>query len=420
VLGTYSGEWTWGTVGEYIEALEQRPMSVNCVTQVPHGAVRIAAMGFASRPATRRETETMKSLVDEAMQAGAVGMSIGLLYAPGCYADREELVELAKTAAKYGGILNCHMRAEGDSLLESMNEVFDIAEAADIPIHISHLKLIGVKNWGNIHRALDLIEAKRAKGLDITCDIYTYTAGSSTLMSVLPAWVVEGGVDKAIARMRDRDNRERIKREMAGTAPGWDNFVAMLGWDRVVVAAVNSEANKELEGLHFLEIAERRKQDPCECLMDLLIEEKGQATMILHQMSEADLIAVLKSDYAMVGSDGLPLPADKIHPRHFGTFPRMIRKYVREEKIMSLEQAVRKMTSYPARRFGFKSRGYIRPGDYADIVVFHEQELRDTATFEHPRQYPEGILYVMVNGRLVAQGRRATGELPGRFVRVHE
>ncbi|WP_181410195.1 amidohydrolase family protein [Paenibacillus sp. tmac-D7] len=418
VLGTYSREWGWKSFKEYVSVLSERSTSMNLVSQVAHGAVRIAVMGFESRPATSQEIEEMKALVEEAMQAGAIGLSLGLLYAPGCYADRAELIALSKVAARYGGILNCHMRAEGDSLLESMNEVFDIAEAAEIPLHISHLKLIGVNNWGKIHHALEMIESKKAQGLDVTCDIYTYTAGSSTLMSVLPSWVSEGGVEKALMRLSDPKQRAKIKNDMGRSVKGWDNFVEMLGWDRVVVSAVNGEANtnKAIEGMNFLEIAEHRKQEPVECLMDLLLEEQGCVTMILHQMSEEDVKAVLRSDYSMIGSDGLPLSSEKIHPRHFGTFPRLLSKYVRDEKVMPLQQAIRKMTSFSAQRFGFKRRGIVQEGYFADLVVFNEQEIRDRATFEKPRQYPDGIKYVMVNGRLVARHNHKTAERPGVFV----
>jgi N-acyl-D-amino-acid deacylase len=416
VLGPVPARREWWRFCDYVEDLKRNQASLNVVTQVAHGAVRIAVMGFDARPATPGEISDMSALVEEAMQAGAIGLSLGLLYAPGCYAERGELIALARVAARCGGMLNCHIRAEGDSLLDSLDEVFAIAEAAEAPIHISHLKVIGKRNWGTIQRALDQIEVRRQAGLDITCDIYTYTAGSSTLMSVLPPWVSAGGIDQALARLADPAERDRIRRDMQHNLPGWDNFVAMLGWDRVVVSGVDTEANRNLEGLNFAEIASLRGNDPCESMMDLILEERGRVTMILHQMSEEDVKAVLRSDFAMIGSDGIPIDSGRPHPRHYGTFPRMIAKYVREERLMSLEHAVRKMTSISARRFGLRGRGIIAEGMHADLVIFDDREIRDTATFDSPRQFPEGISHVLVNGRVAATGSTPSEVRSGTLV----
>lgn len=417
VLGTMPASGAWDAFGDYLDALSGTPSSVNAVSQVAHGAVRIAVMGFENRAATPAEVERMCALVREAMEAGAIGLSFGLLYAPGCYADRRELVAVAATAARAGGILNCHIRTEGDTLLASLTEVMDIAEAAGAPLHVSHLKVVGKRNWGTIGRALDLIAGRRARGLDVTCDIYTYTAGSSTLLSVLPPWVSAGGAREVLARLADPAARERIRRDMEGNLPGWDNFAGMLGWDRVVISGVDTEANRSLEGRNIEAIASERGQHPVDCMLDILLEESGRVTMILHQMSEEDVKSVLRSDFAMVGSDGIPLETGKVHPRHYGTFPRMIAHYVRRERIMPVEEAVRKMTAISALRFGLSGRGLISRGASADLVVFDDGEIEDIATFEDPRRYPVGLDRIYVNGKLAAEQGKPSAERAGRLIR---
>lgn len=417
VLGPMPASGTWHAFGDYLDSLSATPSSVNAVSQVAHGAVRIAVMGFENRPATQAEIERMCAMVREAMKAGAIGLSFGLLYAPGCFADRQELVAVATTAARAGGILNCHIRTEGDTLLDSLNEIMDIAEAAGAPLHVSHLKVVGKHNWGTIGRALDLIAGRRARGLDVTCDIYTYTAGSSTLLSVLPPWVSAGGGSEVLARLADPAARERIHRDMAGNLPGWDNFAGMLGWDRVVISGVDTEANRGLEGRNIETIAAERGQHPIDCMLDILLEESGRVTMILHQMSDEDVKSVLRSDFAMVGSDGIPLETGKVHPRHYGTFPRMIAHYVRKERIMSVEEAVRKMTSISAPRFGLSQRGVIAKGCFADLLVFDDGAIADTATFEDPRRHPVGLDAIYVNGRLAAEGGAPSAERAGLLIR---
>lgn len=417
VLGPMPGAGAWHAFSQYLDTLSTSPSSVNAVSQVAHGAVRIAVMGFENRPATTAEIERMCAMVREAMEAGAIGLSFGLLYAPGCFADRRELVAVATTAARAGGILNCHIRTEGDTLLDSLTEVMDIAEASNAPLHVSHLKIVGKRNWGTIGRALDLIAARRVRGLDVTCDIYTYTAGSSTLLSVLPPWVSAGGGSEVLARLADPEARARIHRDMEGNLPGWDNFAGMLGWDRVVISGVDTEANRGLEGRSIEDIAAERGQLPIDCMLDILLEENGRVTMILHQMSEEDVKSVLRSDFAMVGSDGIPLETGKVHPRHFGTFPRMIAHYVRQERIMSVEEAVRKMTSISAPRFGLSQRGVIAKDAFADLLVFDDGAIADTATFEDPRRYPVGLDEIYVNGRLAAQGGTPSQERAGRLIR---
>ncbi len=417
VLGKLPERASWSSFGDYLNTLDETPSTINSVSQVAHGAVRIAVMGFENRHATPAEIERMSAMVSEAMRAGAIGLSLGLLYAPGCYADRSELVALAAASARHGGILNCHIRTEGDSLLVSLTEVMEIAEAAGSPLHISHLKVVGLKNWGTIGRALEMIDQRRQAGLDVTCDIYTYTAGSSTLMSVLPPWVSSGSGADVMARLANKDARTRIKRDMETSVPGWDNFALMLGWDRVVISGVAGEANRSLEGMNMAAIASSRGQNPVDCMLDLLVEEQAQITMILHQMSDEDVKSVLRSDFAMVGSDGIPLETGRVHPRHYGTFPRMIARYVRQENIMSVEHAVRKMTAISARRFGLAGRGLIAEGAHADLIVFDENDIEDKATFEDPRRFPVGLDSVHVNGRLVASAGSISAERPGRLQR---
>jgi N-acyl-D-amino-acid deacylase len=417
VLGPVPERFAWNKFGDYLDDLAANPSTLNVVSQVAHGAIRIAVMGFENRPASPAEIDRMCSMVTEAMQAGAIGISFGLLYAPGCYAGRDELVAVATASARAGGILNCHIRTEGDTLLDSLQEVMDIAEAANSPLHISHLKVVGKRNWGTISRALELIETRRSRGLDVTCDIYTYTAGSSTLLSVLPPWVSAGGADDVLARLADPVARDRIHRDMDGNLAGWDNFALMLGWDRVIISGVESEANRSLEGMSIEAIAALRGQGPIDCMLDILLEENARVTMILHQMSDEDVKSVLRSDFAMVGSDGIPLETGKVHPRHYGTFPRMIAHYVKKEGIMSVEAAVQKMTSISARRFGLAGRGLITEGSWADLVIFDENEIQDTATFDDPRRYPVGLDSIYVNGRLAAAAGKPSGDRSGFLLR---
>lgn len=410
VLGKTERDWTWHTVSDFLEAISESRPAENVATLVGHGSLRIAVMGFENRPASAEELESMKSLLREGMAAGAVGLSIGLMYAPGSYTLKEELAELCKVLPEQGGLLATHIRGEGNSLLESLKEVLWVAENAGVPLHVSHLKAAGKSNWGKVHRAMELLEAARGRGMDVTCDVYPYTAGSTTLTSLLPTWVLEGGIPQALERLSDSAARESIRKELAEEQEGWDNLVASTGWDSVYISSAVSPG---LEGEHLARISQERFQDPVDCMMDLLLENDGDVGIVFFHMDEEDVERVVVWERALVASDSLHCGAEKPHPRLYGTFPRLLSKYARERGALTLEQAVRKITSFPAQRFGFDRRGMIVPGYVADLVVFDPEEIDDVADYENPKRYPKGVSRVFVAGRQVIENGVHLGERPG-------
>ncbi|MET3507355.1 N-acyl-D-amino-acid deacylase family protein [Halalkalibacter oceani] len=416
VLGKFRGNWDWKSFEEYVERLTKASKTVNTVCQIAHGAVRSAVMGFNRRVATKEEIGLMEQLVVQAMEAGAVGLSLGLMYAPGSYADKEELVALAKVVGKYGGILNCHLRSEGNSLNESMDEFFDIGKEAEVSLHISHLKSVGLKNFGKIPTIIEKLEKKRSTGVDITCDVYPYPAGSTTIMSLVPLWALEGGTQQFLCRLQDVEFREQIKMDFKKPWGQMENNLLGIGYERIRVCGLQSNSNLVFEGMSLSQIAEERNDPLDECLLQLIEEEEGKASIILFQMSEEDVQEALRWKWSMIGSDGLPLDSKIIHPRHYGTFPRVLSHYSREKKLFSLEEGIRKMTSLPAERFNLSKRGYIREGYFSDLVVFTQNEIRDLATFEKPRLFPKGIKFVYVNGEEVVKTGKVTGKYPGNHL----
>ncbi|MFC0471373.1 amidohydrolase family protein [Halalkalibacter kiskunsagensis] len=397
VIGATSWEWNWETVGEYIEAIASARISENISTYVAHGSLRIAVMGFENRPATKEEMKKMKYLLEEGLRAGAIGLSIGLLYSPGRYSPKEEIAELCSVLPKYNGLLSTHIRGEGNNLLSSIKEVIWIAEKSGTSLHISHLKVAGKRNWGAAIQALELIDDVRARGLDVTCDVYPYNAGSTMLTTLLPPWTLEGGVEKCLERIRNIPTRAKIVREMKEEQEDWDNLIVSTGWQSVMVASISSE-NKHLEGKSILEISRDNGVDPYELALQLLDEEEGNVGIVYFHMSNHDVEEVLKYDYSLIISDSLGCETGKPHPRTYGTYPRIFSEYVRKKKIFSLEQAIRKVTSFPAQRFLLGNRGLVRPGYQADITIFNQNDILDTATYEDPIAYPQGINHVIVNG----------------------
>lgn len=341
----------------------------------------------------------MKYILEEGLKAGAIGLSIGLLYSPGSYTTKEELAELCSVLPKYNGLLSTHIRGEGNHLLTSIEEVIWIAERSGAALHISHLKAAGKSNWGKIVQALELIEDGRARGLDITCDVYPYSAGSTTLTTLLPPWVLEGGIERTLERLSDPSIRQKIKVELQEEQKDWDNLVASTGWDSVHISAIYSEKNQDLEGKTIEDISKFRGTDPIDCFMDLLVEEEGQVSIVFFHMSNEDVNQVMRYDKALIASDSLHCQSAKPHPRLYGTFPRVLGKYVRDEGILTLEEAIRKITSFPAQRFQLGKRGLLVPSYTADIVIFDPEQISDLATYEHPKQFPIGISHTIVKGK---------------------
>jgi N-acyl-D-amino-acid deacylase len=348
-------------------------------------------------------------------------MSSGLIYPPGAYSKTWELIELSKIVAKYGGIYCSHIRGEGATLIEAIKEAIEIGEKANIPVHISHHKASGKNQWGKTKETLALIENARKNGLDITFDQYPYEAGMTSLSTLLPYWVQEGGLDKMLDRLKSKEIREKIVKEVEEDIVQ-HNLIKECGWENIYISYVKSKENKYIEGKNLKQISKIREESEFDTLFNILIEEEGQATMIIFSMSEEDIKRLMKHNLQMFGTDSWAIDLNKIgdsklHPRFYGTYPKVFRKYVKEEKLLSLEEAIRKMTSFPAQRFFLMDRGIIKEGMWADIVIFNLENIKDKATYENPHQYPEGIEYVLINGEIVIEKGEYTGAMPGKVLK---
>ena len=406
--------WNWETMGGFLKLLEERRSFTNIASLVGHGTIRIAVMGFANRKPRPEEMEAMKRLAAQAMEDGAFGLSSGLIYPPGIFSDAAEMIELCKVVADRGGLYTTHMRNENDGVIDSVRETIEVGEKSGVSVEISHHKTSGRGNWGKSRETLKLVDEARERGLDVTCDVYPYIASHTFLRALLPPWMQEGGVLRLLERLRVPENRRRIKAELETGLPGWSNLYRSTGWDKIVISSCRK--NKDLEGKNVQEIAASRKAEPAEVVFEVLWEEGGDVEMLLFGMAEDDVTYILKHPAVMVGSDAIP-SAGKAHPRYYGTFPRVLGKYVREDKALTLAEAVRKMTSLPAQKLGLQDRGMVKRGMWADLVVFDPETIADRATFSDPRRYPSGIHYVLVNGQIAAREGRTTGALPGRILR---
>ncbi len=402
-------EWSWRSFGEYLDVLESARPATNVVALVGHGNLRLLTMGMENRAPKPSELDEMRRLLSDSMKEGAFGMSTGLIYPPCVYADAVELTELCKVASEYRGVFVVHMRNEGDRLLESIEEVVTIGREADIPVHISHLKASGEQNWGKVEEALERLGVARSEGVEVTVDQYPYVAGSTFLSSLLPVWVYEGGTDRMLERLRDEATRMKISAEMTRRGRGQD-----WGWSNVLVTSVKTEKNRPFEGENLEEIAKNRGQSTLETLFDIILEEENAATMVSFSMSENDVRTVMRSPLQMVCTDGIVL--GKPHPRAYGSFPRILGRYVRDG-VLRLEEAVRKMTSLPAQSFGLHDRGLLRPGMRADITIFDPDTILDTATYKDSIRFPKGIEHVVVNGELTVHGGEHTHKRAGSVLR---
>jgi len=416
----------WRTLGEYFRRLEERAHpAINVATFVGAGGLRNAVVGEEDRRATPAELERMTALVAQAMEQGALGLSSSLQYMPDRFADTDELVALASVAARYGGVYLTHQRSEGNRIFPSLDEVFTIAERAKIPTEIWHLKTAYKANWGKMGDVLARIEAARGRGTDVTANQYPYIRASNGLDSCLPIWAREGGTEKTLARLADPAQRERIKKEMDDpTVTAWENqWSGAGGAEGILVVSVLAKDLKKYEGRNMAEIGRMMGRDPRDAVMDLVIADRGRTACVTSIMSEDDVRAALKHPFVSVCTDSEamaedgPLAGSKSHPRAWGTFPRILGKYVREEKLLRLEEAVRKMTSLAASRVGIRDRGILRPGMMADLAVFDPAAIRDVATFEDPNHYSVGVRYVFVNGQAVVEEGKITAVRPGRALR---
>lgn len=405
----------WSTLSEYLRILESRCPCLNFATLAGHGNIRASVIGYAGREAGPEDLNRMKALLAETVAQGAIGLSTGLIYPPGVYSDTGELAALCRSIR--GLIYTSHMRSEGERLVEAIYETLKIGRDSGIAIHISHLKTAGRGHWHKIGQAIGAIGAARAEDVRVTADRYPYIAAATDLDAVLPSWTYAGGAAEELRRLRDPEILARIRQEVLGAHP-YPEY-----WEAITVSSVESSKNRWMEGMSIAAIAERRGSAAVDCLFELLVDEGLRVGAIFHSMTEENLKRFLMLPYMMIGSDSSARSTDgptrrgKPHPRGFGAFPRFIGRYVREQGLMTLEEAVRRMTLLPATTFGLAERGRVKEGFFADLMVFDEERVIDRATFEEPFLLPEGIAAVIVNGRLAAHEGRLTGKAAGRVLR---
>ena len=414
----------WRTLGEYFNRLDKQGAGVNLGTFVGATQIREYVIGYDNRPPSPAELNQMKKLVADAMKDGALGVSTSLQYVPARFAKTDEIVELAKVAHQFGGIYITHQRSEANAIDDSMKEVFEIARRANIPAEIWHFKTAYKKNWGRMPEMLRRIAAARRQGLKITADVYPYIAGSTSLSACLPPWALEGGTDKMVARLQDEETRKRLKSEIPVDSKSWENiYLGSGGPSGILIGSVTNRELEKWQGKRLSEIASAQNKDPLDALLDFIIADHGQTGAIFFMMQESDMLAALKSPFVSIctdsgarATDGL-LAGSKSHPRGWGTYPRILGRYVRDEKLMPLEFAIHKMTGLPAANVGLKQRGLLRQGYFADLTIFDPKTVIDRATFEEPNQYPVGINYVIVNGQIEVDNGNRTPALAGRVLR---
>lgn len=407
---------------KYFETILRQGISMNFGTFVSAAQARVAVLGAANRDPNPEELERMKEVIEAGMRRGALGMTTALIYPPGSYAKIAELIELAKVAASYGGIYATHVRDEGAGVLDGIREAIEIGRAAGLPVEIFHLKVAYKRSWKKtMPRIHELVMAARAQGIEVNADQYPYTAGGTGLEACIPSWAAEGGPAERNKRLKDPAIRERIKREMKKGSPGWWNIVeASGGWKNIVIAAVPEGLDKQFEGRSIADIARQLKKSPEDTVIDLVASTTARISALYFMMSEEDVRTAMQFPWVSVGSDAaagrIETARGKGHPRAYGTFPRIIARYVRDTRILTLENAVRRMTSLPAAKLHIEGRGLLKEGCYADIVLFDLDTIEDTATYEDPHRYPKGIPYVIVNGQLVIDQGEHTGARPGRII----
>lgn len=414
----------WTTLDGYFGRLEKTGTPLNLGTYVGAAQVREAVLGDEDRTPTAAELEQMKTLVAQAMQDGALGLSTALIYPPGAYARTDELISLARIAAQYGGIYATHMRSEGQSEEAALDEAFRIGREAHLPVEIFHLKVSGKSRWGSMPRLVAKIQAARASGLDVTADMYPYLAGATALASCLPPWAADGGPAKLLERLRDPATRARLRREMATDHADWENlYFDSGGASGVLVASVLNPELKKYEGKRLAEIARLQNKPPLDALFDFILADSAETGALYFMANESDLEDGLRQPWTSIGLDygesslDGPLFEPHGHPRAFGSMPRFLGYYVRDHHLMPLEEAIRKITSLPAQREALRERGLLKPGYYADITIFNPQTIRDTATYEHPASLPEGVECVLVNGQVEFERGALTGAKTGRVLR---
>jgi N-acyl-D-amino-acid deacylase len=414
----------WNTFEEYLQKLERNRYPANIVPVVGFENVRIAGgPGYENRPPNEEEYIKMEEYITEAMEAGAFGMSAGLMYAPQIYAKTDEITRCANTVAKYNGLYFSHIRDEGNHVLDAIKEVIEIVKNSGCRGgHIAHHKVSGKNNWGRSVDTIKLIEEANSQGISISYDQYPYNRGMTNLISLLPPWVHEGGIEKLLEKIKNKENQEKIKKDIKKGISDWENYLKENSFDIIYIMLVSSEKWKDIEGKSISEITKiKKKKDDWETFFEILIDDNAGTIMTLESQNEEDIRRIMKGRYHMVGTDGVAVPSKpilgKYHPRFYGTYPRILGKYVREEKLLTLEDAIRKMTSFPALRLGLKDRGLIREFMSGDIVIFNPKTVIDKSTYDDPHHFPEGIPYVIVNGTIVVDNIKQKNRYPGKILR---
>jgi N-acyl-D-amino-acid deacylase len=414
----------WTTLAEYLAYLEKRGVAPNVASYVGAATVREHVIGLDDRPPTPAEMDRMRALVRQEMEAGALGIGSSLIYAPGTYAKTEELVELCKAAAPYGGKYISHLRSEGDRFLEAIDELVRISREAGVPAEIYHLKAAGESNWGKEDQAIARIEKARSEGLKITADMYTYTAGATGFDACIPPWARDGGYEALFRRIQDAETRPRIIADMRRPAEGWENLCRAAGSpERLLMVEFKTDALKPLTGKTLAEAARMRGTDPESTILDLVLQDRTRIGVVFFLMSEDNVRKQVRRPWVSFGSDAAsmapedPFTRSSTHPRAYGNFARLLGRYVRDEKLVSLEEAVRRLSALPAENLGLDRRGRLAPGMFADVVVFDPATIADRATFEKPHQYAVGVRHVLVNGVPVLKDGEHTGATPGRALK---
>lgn len=420
-MGDIKYEITWTTLSEYLRDLERRGVAPNVASFIGATTIREHVIGLEDRKPTAEQMEEMRKLVRAEMDAGALGIGSSLIYAPAFYASTEELIELCKVAAQYGGSYISHMRSEGNRLVEAVDELVRIAREANIPAEIYHLKAAGQANWPKIDKVIAMVEKARKDGLKITADMYTYTAGATGLDAAMPPWVLDGGYEAAYQRLKDPEVRKKIAHAIRTPRAEWENLYLAAGSpERVLLVEFKSDALKPLTGKTLAEAAGMRGEDPVETIMNLVLEDRSRVGTVYFMMSEENIRKQIALPWVAFGSDAAsmapepPFTKSAAHPRAYGNFARLLGKYVREEKVIPLAEAVHRLSGLPATNLGLDRRGFIREGLFADIVVFDPATIADRASFEQPHQYAVGVRHVFVNGTQVLKGGEHTGATPGR------
>ena len=413
-------KWDWRTSKEYFEKIQRNGTAINLAPLVGQGTLRIAVKGFEMTRASREEMDTMKTILKQELEEGAFGLSTGLVYPPGSYSTTEELIELTAVLQKFNVLYTTHLRNESDELLESVEEAIKIGEENGISVEISHHKAIGKANWGKVKDSLKLLESARQRGVDINCDVYPYTAAMTTVSSLLPPWTLEGGVEKMLVRLNNQEERLKIEKDITEGKMKGENWIKEIGWENIMIA--ECPLDKDAEGKSLETIFKERNQfhQPFKALFDWLIKIKGESTMVFFCMDEEDVKTVISSPLSTIVSDSwviAPSGGGKPHPRGYGSFSRFLGKYVREEKTLTLEEAIKKITSLPANKIGLKDRGTLKEGYWADITIFNKDEIKDKATFDNPHQYSEGVYYVIINGQLAVDNGEITGKKSGKILK---